>query len=143
MPWWSWIALGAILLGAEAVLTTDFFLVFFGAAALIVGLVMLGGIHPPAWAQWLLFAGLSVASLLLLRPRLRRALGRQRGPEGTDLVGETVLVSAEMPAGGIGRGELRGSVWNLHNAGAGPLHAGERCTVEKVEGLTLHVRGAS
>src|SRR5262247_1756148 len=76
MPWWTWIAAGALLLVAEAVLPTDFFLVFFGAAGLVVGLAMLLGLHLPAWAQWLLFAALTIVSLVVLRPRLRRALGK-------------------------------------------------------------------
>ena len=67
MPWWTWIAAGALLLVAEVVLPTDFFLVFFGAAGLVVGLAMLLGLHPPAWAQWLLFAALSIVSLVVLR----------------------------------------------------------------------------
>ena len=35
MPWWGWIVLGAALLAAESVVDAQFFLVFFGAAALI------------------------------------------------------------------------------------------------------------
>ena len=139
MPWWTWIAVGALLLVAEAVLPTDFFLVFFGAAALVVGLAMLLGLHPPAWAQWLLFAGLSIASVVALRPRLRRALGKDRMQGHTELVGEVVIAGQEIAADGTGQGQLRGTVWKIHNAGGETLRAGERCKVARVEGLTLYV----
>jgi len=139
MPWWTWIAAGALLLVAEAVLPTDFFLVFFGAAGLVVGLALLAGLHAPAWAQWLLFAALSIASLVVVRPRLRRALGKDRMLGHTELVGEVVIAGQEIAADGNGQGELRGTVWKIHNAGGEPLRAGERCRVARVEGLTLHV----
>lgn len=36
MPWWGWIVIGALLLGAELmVIEAEFFLVFIGVAALI------------------------------------------------------------------------------------------------------------
>ena len=139
MPWWTWIAAGALLLVAEAVLPTDFFLVFFGAAGLVVGLAMLLGLHLPAWAQWLLFAGLSIASVVVLRPRLRRALGKDRMQGHTELVGEVVIAGQEIAADGTGQGQLRGTVWKIHNAGGETLRAGERCRVARVEGLTLHL----
>jgi len=140
MPWWCWIVLGAALLGAEVVLPTDFFLVFFGAGALVIGLLVLAGVHPPVWTQWLLFAALSVTSLVLLRPRLRRALGKDRMAGHTELVGEVVIAGQAIPARGVGQGQLRGTVWKIHNVGDQPLQAGERCRVTSVEGLTLHVR---
>jgi membrane protein implicated in regulation of membrane protease activity len=139
MPWWTWIAAGALLLVFEAVLPTDFFLVFFGAAGLVVGLALLAGLHAPAWAQWLLFAALSIASLVVLRPRLRRALGKDRMQGHTELVGEVVIAGQEIAADGTGQGQLRGTVWKIHNAGGETLRAGERCRVARVEGLTLHV----
>ncbi|MGH2570670.1 MAG: NfeD family protein, partial [bacterium] len=76
MPWWSWIVLGAALLGAEVLLATDFYLVFFGVAAVVVGLVELGARDLPVWSQWLLFAAIAVAGLVLYRKRLRERLIR-------------------------------------------------------------------
>ena len=140
MPWWTWIVVGAALLAAEVILPTDFFIVFFGVAALVVGLLGLFGLDLPVWSQWLLFAVLSLASLRLLRPRLRRAMHRDETVGHTELVGEIVQVTGEIPAQGTGEGELRGTVWRVHNEGARPLRAGESCKVTSVDGLTLHVR---
>lgn len=140
MPWWTWVVVGAALLAAEVVLPTDFFIVFFGAAALVVGLLGLVGPDLAVWAQWLLFAVLSLTSLAVLRPRLRRALHRTQTIGHTELVGEIVTVAAEIPAQGRGEGQLRGTVWMVHNDGTQPILAGESCRVTSVDGLTLHVR---
>ena len=46
MQWWAWIAVGAILLGSEMTLVNaQFYLVFIGSAALVVGLMDLAGLH--------------------------------------------------------------------------------------------------
>ena len=40
MSWWSWMIGGAILLGAElGLVNAQFYLVFVGSAALVVGLI--------------------------------------------------------------------------------------------------------
>ncbi len=59
MEWWAWIAVGAILLGSElAFVDAQFYLVFVGASALVVGFLDLAGLLPAVWMQWLLFARL-------------------------------------------------------------------------------------
>ena len=65
MQWWAWIAVGAILLGSEmAFVDAQFYLVFIGSAALIVGLLDLAGCMPAEWLQWTLFAVLAAVSML-------------------------------------------------------------------------------
>ena len=54
MPWWGWLVIGAMLLGAEIIVTTDFYLAVLGVAALSVGLVSALGLETP-WMQWALF----------------------------------------------------------------------------------------
>ena len=45
MQWWAWIAVGAILLGSElAFVDAQFYLVFIGASALVVGFLDLAGL---------------------------------------------------------------------------------------------------
>ena len=54
MPWWGWLILGIGLLGVEMfVVDAQFYLVFIGVAAALVGLLGLTGIALPQWAQWL------------------------------------------------------------------------------------------
>jgi len=60
MQWWAWIAVGAILLGSElAFVDAQFYLVFVGASAFVVGLLQLTGLDLAAWLQWLIFAALA------------------------------------------------------------------------------------
>ena len=85
MPWWGWIFVGATLLAAEVALSTDFYLVFFGAGALVLGVLGLVGLSLPVWAQWLLFA-------LLWESVLGNVLNGIRwlaiGPWGREVAGE-------------------------------------------------------
>jgi membrane protein implicated in regulation of membrane protease activity len=141
MPAWGWVALGAALLGAELVVPTDFFLVFLGLSALIVGAVGLAGWAGPAWVQWALFAALAVVSLLGFRRRFRsRFIETGANPRVDDtLAGEVAIVKEALAPGATGRAELRGTLWNARNAGRQALAAGQRARVERVEGLVLQL----
>jgi hypothetical protein len=139
MVWWGWIVLGALLLGAEVVLTADFYLVFFGAAALLMGLLLLLAPAVPVWGQWLLFAALSVIGLVLFRRRLRSILRTSDRPELPELVGEEGVVREAVAQGSRGTVELRGTTWSGAHGGGAPLSPGDRCRVERVEGLVLIV----
>ncbi|MDO9171893.1 MAG: NfeD family protein [bacterium] len=140
MAWWIWIIVGAILLAAEAVITADFYLVFFGLAGLLVGLLGVCGLHLPAWTQWLLFAVLAVAGLVLYRGPLKRKLAKVDRAMGPELIGEIASAQAPIPAGAHGRVDLRGTAWDARNDGDDDLAAGARCRVKGVDGLTLLVR---
>jgi inner membrane protein len=138
MEWWIWILLGLGLLVVEMVTPGGLFALFFGFSALLVaGLSALG--LGPAWLQWLLFAAVGVALLLLLRRRLHARLAMRNIPVDT-LVGEIAIPLEDLPPGATGRAELRGSSWTARNAGGAPLARGRRCQVEKVEGLTIWIR---
>jgi membrane protein implicated in regulation of membrane protease activity len=141
--WFGWIVAGALLLSAELLIPTDFFLVFLGVAALAVGGVGIAGIGLPAWGQWLLFAALSLVLLVGVRGPLKRRqpAGDPRVDEA--LVGEIALIQEPLAPGASGRVELRGSQWTARNADASTLEAGAQARVERVEGLVLHVRRAS
>ena len=65
MTWWAWILFGIAFFGLEIFLATDFYLVFFGASAIIVGLINLFGIELAGWTEWLLFSVLAILSLVL------------------------------------------------------------------------------
>ena len=61
MQWWAWIAVGAVLLGSELTfVNAQFYLVFVGASALMVGILALAGAATADWLQWLIFAALAV-----------------------------------------------------------------------------------
>jgi len=142
MTWWVWILLGLMLLVIEVAVPGGIILLFFGVAAMVVGLLVVAGAGGPVWMQWLLFSVLSVVSLLTLRgPILRRMKEQPGGGESVDtLVGQPVLVIENVPPGAEGKAELRGTSWIACNIGERPLSRGEICIVERVQGLKLFVR---
>jgi len=145
MPWWGWIVVGAVLLAAEIfVVPTDFYLVFLGVAAILVGGVAWLGLGLSPTAEWVLFAVLAVVLLVLFRARLAARRAGETPPRVDDtLVGEQGRALEGMAAGAAGRVELRGVPWSARNLEADALEAGVAVRVERVEGLTLFVRRAS
>jgi membrane protein implicated in regulation of membrane protease activity len=143
MAWWLWIVLGAALLAAELFLVdAQFYLVFLGAAAIVVGFADVAGLGGPNWVEWLGFAALSVALLMAFRERLRAKL-RPAGSGFRDtLVGETGVARETLAPGARGGAELRGTTWTAHNLGPEAIPAGARLVVERSEGVVLHVRRA-
>jgi hypothetical protein len=142
MAWWLWVLLGFILLAFEIATPGGFFVAFFGVAALVIGLLTGAHVVEPGWAQWLLFSVLSVASVLLFRRPLLEWMKRRepQRPAVDTLIGETAVLIEDLPAGGYGKAEMRGTSWSVRSREAAALRRGQRCRVEQVEGLTLWVR---
>lgn len=138
MVWWAWVLFGFALLVVELASPGGLFALFFGIGAIAVGALVGLGIAGPTWLQWGLFAVLSVSLLVLFRRRLRGKLGAP-GLQA-DLAGEVATVIDDVPAGGVGKAELRGTPWEARAAGNLALQKGQRCRVERVEGLTLLLR---
>jgi inner membrane protein len=142
MQWWAWIAVGAILLGSELTfVNAQFYLVFVGASALVVGILALAGAATADWLQWLIFAALAVTSLLTFRGRVYERMRRTLPVMRSGPAGEIVTLPLELPPGETCRLEHRGSSWSAINAGEAVIAAGSRARVERVDGLTLVVRG--
>jgi membrane protein implicated in regulation of membrane protease activity len=138
MIWWLWVLLGIALLALELATPGGFFALFFGAGALAVAPLAAAGIDP-VW-QWLAFPAVSLALLALLRRWLLERVGQRSGPRVDELVGQETVLLRDIPAGGVGQTELRGVPWEARVASGIALRAGQRCRVERVEGLTLWVR---
>ena len=142
MPWWAWVIVGAILLGSElSFIDAQFYLVFVGTAALLVGMLGLGGVSMPDWMQWLVFAVLSIASLVLFRRRIYELL-RKQTPHILDhgIAGEHVIVPTDLLPGASCRVEYRGSTWTAQNTGDHAISAESEARIVNVDGLTLQIR---
>jgi membrane protein implicated in regulation of membrane protease activity len=141
MLWWYWITLGLILAMLELVTPTSFFLLFFGCGAVIVGLLAMADVAGPAWVQWLLFTVVSVLALAFFRGPLLRRVRRDdwMRPPVDALTEDIATTLEEIAPGSIGRVELRGTAWSARNIGAGVLSKGQRCAVQRVDGLTLFI----
>ena len=142
MAWWVWVLAGLVLLGLELATPGGFFIAFFGVGALIVGALVGAGLVEAGWLQWLLFSVLSVISVLLFRKPLLEWMKRRETPRPAvdSLVGEEAVLTEDLPAGGVGKAELRGTSWSVRSRAGSSLQRGRRCRVEQVDGLTLWVR---
>lgn len=137
--WWLWAILGLFLAALELG-TGGFYLLFFGAGALLVALLTALGFISDALPQLLWFTALSVTSSLLFRRRLIQVFTPKALAAGLDsLIGETAVALDDIAPGTVGKVELRGSAWSAHNAGSSQVARGQRCVVERVDGLSLWI----
>jgi membrane protein implicated in regulation of membrane protease activity len=140
MLWWHWIVLGLVLAALELASAGGFFIIFFGAGAIVVGLLSMAGMAGPLWVQWLLFSALSLVALAIFRNPLLKWMrsGMPSGPVDS-LTSDIATTIEDIAPGAVGRAELRGSAWSARNVGASTLLKGQRCTVRRVDGLMLHI----
>jgi membrane protein implicated in regulation of membrane protease activity len=140
MPDWGWLVLGVLLFSAEMFLIdAQFYLVFLGAAAIVVGLVTWLGVPLPESGQWVLFAVLSLLAMLTFRKRLYEKLRKPQDTVPESLtVGDRVMLPESLAPGQTCRVEYRGSSWTARNIDQAAL-SGE-VEIAHVEGLTLQVR---
>ena len=141
MPWWGWMVIGALLFCAELVgVDAQFYLIFIGAGAVVVGLTELTGLGLPAWAQWLLFAVLSIASMVMFRRKLYDKIRGGMVRVSDSVIGEIVVLAEQLDAGARCRVEYRGTTWTAINSGEEPIPSGRNAVIEEMDGLTLRVR---
>jgi membrane protein implicated in regulation of membrane protease activity len=142
MPWWGWVTVGTLLLVAEMLFVDlEFYLVFLGVSALLVGLVGVAGFEMPFWIQWLVFAVLSIASLVIFRQRVYAVI--RPPPDGeirSGVEGERATALDSIAPGATGSVTLRGANWTGLNRGHETIPAGARCRVERSEGVVLELR---
>lgn len=142
MLWWYWLVLGLLLAALEILTPGGFFVLFFGIGALVVGMLALTGVVASPAMQWLLFSLVSLGAVLFFRAPLQRWMqaGTPSAGDVDAIRGEIAIASEHIPAGGLGRAELRGSSWTARNVGTDALGPGDRCIVSAVDGLTLSIR---
>ncbi|MET0660056.1 MAG: NfeD family protein [Steroidobacteraceae bacterium] len=142
MPWYGWIILGAALLGTEMfVIDAQFYLVFFGFSALVVGVLGLAGIALPVWAQWLTMGLLAALLMVAFRKRLYERVRRVEGTVSDRVAaGDRIRMSTRLAPGESGKVEFRGTSWSAINEDATPLELGEEAEVIGMDGLTLRLR---
>jgi len=136
MAWWLWLLLGLVLAALELATTGGFYLIFFGVSAMFIGLMGAIGLAGPLWLQWLVFTILSVILLLAFRRPILRMMNVDTVPVDS-LVGQFAITQDVIQPGAIGRVELRGSTWSARNLHSAELARGQRCRVERVDGLML------
>ncbi len=136
--YWHWWVLGLLLLVAEMLSPTGFFLLWIGAAAILVG-GLSWAVPTLGWeVQVVMFGVLSVASFFVWR-RLRPAMTASDQPalnrRGQSYVGRTFTVTAPI-VNGVGTLHVDDSQWRI----SGPdVAAGTQVRVIAADGATLRV----
>jgi len=137
---WAWLILGLALAGLE-LLAPGIFLIWLGLAALATGLA--DAAFDLSWqVSTLLFAGLSVAAVLvgrmISRPALQKDDASALNRRGEALVGRIFTLDAPI-VGGEGRVRVGDSSWRV----TGPdTPTGSTVRVVRVDGSTLVVEAA-
>jgi len=137
LQWWHWWILGAILAAVETLLP-GVLAIWFGAAALVVGALLL--VVPIPWQlQLVLFAVLGVVALMLWR-RFRHPEGPETeqpalNQRGQHYVGQSFTL-VEPIEGGTGKIQAGDTVWLVQGSDA---PAGVRVRVVGVNGTVLKV----
>jgi membrane protein implicated in regulation of membrane protease activity len=140
MTWWTWMILGAVFLSIELfAVEAQFYLVFLGVSAALVGLLGLFGVVLPEWGQWLVFTATSLIFFFSFRPMIYSKIrsGGESYPES--MSGESVILDGDLAPGAETRIQHRGSAWTVRNVSNETIAGGGRVEVVKVEGLTLHI----
>ena len=145
MPWWGWLVAGLGLLALELfVIDAEFYLVFVGASAALVGLLGLAGVPLPDWAQWVLFAALSLGTMFTFRRRVYLLVRGNLGDvQQRVTAGDNVMVPTRLEPGETCRVEYRGTTWTARNTGAQPIAAGTEAVISHIDDLTLHLKTRS
>jgi hypothetical protein len=139
--WWMWVLLGLALVTGEILTPGGFYILFFGAGAIVVGLIKLAGLSTGLAAEGLIFVALSIGLLAAFRKPLMEKF-KPLAPEipVDELTSEVAVALETIAPGAHGKAELRGTAWNARNMGDSVIEKSARCRVEKVDGLTLAIR---
>ncbi|MEM7053069.1 MAG: NfeD family protein [Pseudomonadota bacterium] len=138
---WFWMILGALLILSEFFLT-GFIAMFFGVGAILVGIATALGLISGAPTQIILFAVLSLGSLLLAREKIKVWF---RGNVTDEWSGDKDLISARGQRvsavadfrDGLGKVKLSGAEWKAESDE--PIAAGDTVWVIGHRGITLLV----
>jgi membrane protein implicated in regulation of membrane protease activity len=139
-----WFALGVVLIVLE-IITPGVFFLFFGLGAWFVFLLNFAVPVTP-WAQWALFAAVSVISLVLLRRHVIAYLASRKVPKTDSLsepmvseryLGQEVDLVTDLGPGRPGTVEFNGTLWQAKCAS--PLKKGDRARIADLDGLTFQL----
>lgn len=134
-----WTLVGVVLILAEFAMT-GVILVFFGVAALLVGLLLWAGVDMSLNVQILVFGALAVSLLLMARDRVRSWFhGKsEQASDGIEVLvpGTPVSALGEF-VDGVGLVTHRGARWNAECDT--PVVGGQRLWITGRRGLVLKV----
>jgi len=131
-----------ILLALSEFIVPGFIVIFFGIAAILVGLLLFCVALPPT-ATILLYIVLSVGLLVVCRRFMPKTFTGDKSHEDgdidtDDIVGAHAVVREAIRPGRSGSVEFRGSFW--HASADEEIPAGADVVIERRDNITLFVR---
>ncbi len=140
MPWWGWLVIGALLMGAELMaVDAAFYLMFIGFSAVVVGLLGLLGVAMPIWGQWVAFGIIALVAMVLFRKRLYTRMRGSTQEMRNASVGKLVQVTEDVAPGRSTRVQMHGSYWTAQNTGASVIPAMSQARVVATEGMNVNI----
>ena len=133
-----WLGLLVVFLVAEGT-TVALVSVWFAAGSLAAMLAALAG--GPLWLQVLLFLAVSVGLLAMLRPFVRKYLRPRMSRTNVDaVVGSQGFVTEAIDnVAATGQVKLGAMPWTARSTSGGPIPAGTKIRVDRVEGVKAFV----
>ena len=140
MTWWGWMILGVFLFGAELfAIDAQFYLVFLGVSAILVGVMDFFGLPLSEAMQWTIFAALALISMFTFRKSLYEKIRGGAPGFHASIEGEEIRLAVDLEPGRDTRADFRGTKWTIINVGSATIQSGSRAKVVKTDGLVLHV----
>ena len=139
MEMWVWLGVFVLFVIMEAA-TAELVSIWFclgslaGLAAAVLG--------APLWAQILCFVALGFASLVILRPSLKKRITPKPSKTNLDRLAGMEAVVIEEVTKTAGAVKADGKEWNARLYGQDSIPAGEQCEVIKMDGNKLLVAAA-
>jgi membrane protein implicated in regulation of membrane protease activity len=139
---WIWLVTFVVFALGELAIATTFFLASFALGALVACVAAFAG--GSIGLQWTLFVGVSLLSLLVVRPYSKRLDRQTEGlhTEGSNRwVGKIATVIREIPSGVADTGLVRveREEWRAESVGDVRIGPGERVKVVRVDGTRMIV----
>lgn len=133
-----WIATFILLIVAEAA-TVQLITIWFAAGA--VGALIANLLNAPDWLQWLIFLVVSLATLIVTRPLVKKFTNKKIQPTNADRnIGEQAIVLEDID-NTLGKGSvnIKGVTWTARSLNGECIEKGAMVIVDKIEGVKLIV----
>ncbi len=133
-----WIILTVVFVAVEAA-TVQLVTIWFAAGSLAALIAEL--LHAAVWLQWVVFFGVSLLTLLLTRPLVKKMTAKKIQPTNADrCIGQTATVLEEINnIAATGLVSVGGVTWTARSLNGEVIKQGETVTVKKIEGVKVIV----
>ena len=134
-----WFVLFLLFTVGEAV-TVGLVSVWFAGGALVA--MLAASLSAPLWLQITVFLAVSAVLIYFTRPIVKKLLSGKNKETNLDrIIGKTVIVSEKVDNDAqTGKCIIAGVSWSLRSDDGSVIEAGEKVTVDRVEGVKLIVK---